>query len=323
MKFRPSSQSERNCCGGTCDVNTAETITSLSEQLLLKHNGLLFGQCLTAVGWVGGTIPHLTEEQGIVELSMADVAGGSIAVGAALSGRRVIYVVRYQGFMWYNAPSLVNYAAKSKDMWGIACPLLVRAIAMDGHIGPVASSSHHSLVARMPGLTVASPMDGREWREVFEWWLAHDDPVYVSESRKSFSLTASPRQRTRTNVEIVLIAIGSARLTAEEAAQRLEANGVSVATFGILWIKPLEIPDWVRLAVRDARATLVIDSDFEQCSVGMSVAYSLQHETGCRVDVLGLDERSAGFSKETDNTTPSPQKILSKLRQISSMIDAL
>ena len=300
-------------------MNTAETISSLSEQLLVKENGLLFGQCLTAVGWVGGTIPRLTEEQGIVELSMADVAGGSIAVGAALSGRRVIYVVRYQGFMWYNAPSLVNYAAKSKDLWGIACPLLVRAIAMDGHIGPVASSSHHSLVARMPGLTVASPMDGQEWREVFEWWCKHDDPVYVSESRRSFSLTSAPTHRTRTDADVVLVAIGAARLTAEEAAQRLEANGVSVATFGVLWVKPLLIPDWVRVAIGRARASLVIDSDFEQCSVGMSVAYSLQRESGHRVDVLGLDERSAGFSKETDNTTPSSEKIFTKIQEILSV----
>lgn len=297
-------------------MNTAETISSLSEELLVRHDGLLFGQCLTAVGWVGGTIPRLNEKQGIVELSMADVAGGSIAVGAALSGRRVIYVVRYQGFMWYNAPSLVNYAAKSKDLWGIACPILVRAIAMDGHIGPVASSSHHSLVARMPGLVVASPMDGKEWREVFQWWLEHDDPIYVSESRRSFLLESAPPNHTRTDAKVVLIAIGASRLTADEAAQRLQANGVSVATFGILWIKPLIIPGWVRAAIRSAQATIVIDSDFEQCSVGMSVAYHLQHETGRIVDVLGLDERSAGFSKETDNTTPSPEKIFKKVYEI-------
>ena len=41
------------------------------------------GQCLTAVGWVGGTLPELYEDNGMVELSMADVAGGGFAVGAA------------------------------------------------------------------------------------------------------------------------------------------------------------------------------------------------------------------------------------------------
>ena len=57
------------------------------------------GQCLTAVGWVGGTLPELYEKDGMIELSMADVAGGGFAVGAALSGRKPIYVIRYQGLI--------------------------------------------------------------------------------------------------------------------------------------------------------------------------------------------------------------------------------
>ena len=52
----------------------AETIQALTRRHLLENRGLLFGQCVTAVGWIGGTVPQMTEEQGIVELSMADVA---------------------------------------------------------------------------------------------------------------------------------------------------------------------------------------------------------------------------------------------------------
>ena len=37
----------------------------------------------------------LYEEDGMVDLSMADVAGGGIVVGSALAGRRPIYVIRY------------------------------------------------------------------------------------------------------------------------------------------------------------------------------------------------------------------------------------
>ena len=65
-----------------------DTIKRISKKHLLENNGLLLGQCLTAVGWVGGTVPELKEKDGIIELSMADVAGGGIAVGAALAGRR-------------------------------------------------------------------------------------------------------------------------------------------------------------------------------------------------------------------------------------------
>ena len=35
------------------------------------------------MGWVGGTLPELYEKDGMIELSMADVAGGIVA-GSAL-----------------------------------------------------------------------------------------------------------------------------------------------------------------------------------------------------------------------------------------------
>ena len=101
------------------ELNLAELITKKCEDLLTKNDGLIMGQCLSAVGWVGGTIPKLPDHKGIVELSMADVAGGAIAVGAALNGiKPIVYVVRYQGFLWYNAISIVNYAAKSYELFG-------------------------------------------------------------------------------------------------------------------------------------------------------------------------------------------------------------
>ena len=136
----------------------AETIKKFTREHLETNDGLALGQCLTAVGWVGGTVPEMTEEEGIVELSMADVAGGAIAVGYALAGRRPIYIVRYQGFQWYNAPTILNYAAKSKEMWDVPCPLLVRSIAMEGGMGPVASNSHHGIYMRMPGVPICAPM---------------------------------------------------------------------------------------------------------------------------------------------------------------------
>ena len=132
----------------------------------LREGHLAFGQCLTAVGWVGGTLPELYED-GMIELPMADVAGGGFVVGAGLMGRRPIYVIRYQGFNWYNCISILNYACKSKEMWGVPCPIFVRGVAMEGSIGPVAGSSHHSLYYRMPGVKIYSPMTNREYEECY------------------------------------------------------------------------------------------------------------------------------------------------------------
>jgi hypothetical protein len=66
-------------------ITLRDTIKDTVRHHLTKENGLAMGQCLTAVGWVGGTLPELYEEDGMVELSMADVAGGGFAVGRGMS----------------------------------------------------------------------------------------------------------------------------------------------------------------------------------------------------------------------------------------------
>ena len=113
--------------------NLRETIKDTVRYHLKKKKHLAMGQCLTAVGWVGGTLPELYEKDGMIEISMADVAGAGFVVGAALAGRRPMYIIRYQGFNWYNAPMIVNYACKSKEIWRTPCPIFIRSIAMEGN----------------------------------------------------------------------------------------------------------------------------------------------------------------------------------------------
>ena len=48
-------------------MNVAETIKSNTRDHL-NQGGLLYGQCVSAVGWIGGTVPEMTEDEGVVEL---------------------------------------------------------------------------------------------------------------------------------------------------------------------------------------------------------------------------------------------------------------
>jgi len=50
-------------------ITLRETIKSIVREHLISNKGKAYGQCLTAVGWVGGTLPELYEEDGMVELS--------------------------------------------------------------------------------------------------------------------------------------------------------------------------------------------------------------------------------------------------------------
>ena len=297
-------------------MTVAQTIQEITREHVVKNRGLVLGQCLTAVGWVGGTVPEMKEEEGLVELSMADVSGGGIAVGVALAGRRPIYIVRYQGFQWYNAPTIVNYAAKSKEMWGVPCPIFVRSIAMDGGIGPVASGSHHSIFTRMPGISVVAPMTPEEYRSIWDYFMNHDDPMYVSEHRKNFQIDYEMEDIFESNADITLLPVSATRLNAIEAVKSLKEVGITCNLIHIVWLKPFSVSNKIITAINDSKhGGIVIDGDFEN-GVVKAIAFDIMHRSEKPIYALGLEDRTAGFASHLDNLPPTSGKIISKVKEI-------
>jgi len=293
-----------------------ETIKSVVRHHLKNRNGLVFGQCLTAVGWVGGTLPKLYEKDGMIELSMADVAGSGIVVGAGLMKKRPIYIIRYQGFNWYNCPMIVNYACKSKEIWKKPCPIFVRGVGMEGGIGPVAGSSHHSLYFRMPGIKIASPMTPKEYLKVYDNFIKDDEVYYVSEHRGSFNNEKEFKDQIESKSALVIYAISITRFEAVKAKKILEQKGITVSLIHILWIKPFKpSKKSLRNLKKSKYGGLVLDDDYE-AGVAKSLANELNIKTGSKVFTLGLKNKSAGFSKSTDNLPPNANEIVRKVKKI-------
>jgi len=295
--------------------NTIKEITR--EHLSAGRN--CYGQCLTAVGWVGGTLPELYEEDGMVELSMADVAGGGILVGSALAGKRPIYVVRYQGFQWYNSPMIVNYAMKSKEIWQRPCPLLIRSIAMEGGIGPVAGSSHHSLYQRMPGVKILSPMTPNEYRMAYDEFMKDDDVYYISEHRKSYDNKKEMPNLTHKEAHVTLFPISITRFAALEAKKELEEIGIKVNVIHQVWIKPFVFQQSWKISLLNSKyGGLVLDDDYVE-GAASSIAHSMMMDVNKRVEVMGLRHRTAGFHPSVDNLPPNKDEIVAKVKELCNV----
>ena len=292
-----------------------ETIKDIVRHHLTERNGIALGQCLTAVGWVGGTLPELYEKDGMVELSMADVAGGGIAVGAALAGRRPMYIIRYQGFNWYNSPMITNYAAKSKEIWGVPCPIFVRSIAMEGAIGPVAGSSHHSLYYRMPGVKIVSPMTPGEYVKVYDDFMNEDDVYYVSEHRGSYNNSEELMNIYNEKPDITLFPISITRFAAVEAAKELKKEGINVSVCHIMQIKPFEPSQSDLMSLKNSGKGIVLDDDYVD-GIAKNLSFDLNKLTGANVYVMGLENKTAGFYSQVDNLPPNKNDIIKKIKEI-------
>ena len=298
--------------------NLRETIKEIVWVHLKEKNGIAMGQCLTAVGWVGGTLPELYEEDGMIELSMADVAGGGFAVGAALSGRRPIYVIRYQGFNWFNSPIILNYACKSKEIWGIPCPLFIRSIAMEGSIGPVAGSSHHSLYYRMPGINIISPMTPNEFTQCYDDFMKDDEVYYISEHRKSYDNSQELEEINHQNPDITLFPISITRFDAVNASKELLSIGLKVNVFHIVKIKPLKLSKKSKDSLKNSKfGGIVIDDDYTN-GIAKSIANDLNLETGSKVNTMGLKEKTAGFYNQVDNLPPNTEEIKNYIKKLKN-----
>jgi pyruvate/2-oxoglutarate/acetoin dehydrogenase E1 component len=296
-----------------------KTVRDTIKEITRKHlaqGSRCYGQCLTAVGWVGGTLPELYEDGGMVELSMADVAGAGIVVGAAVAQERPIYVVRYQGFQWYNAPIIINYAMKSKEIWKRPCPMFIRSIAMEGGIGPVAGSSHHSIYQRMPGVKIASPMTPGEYTAVYNQFMEDDDVYYISEHRKSYDNTKEFVDTLHSDADITLFPISITRFAAEEARTELEKEGYKVNICHILWIKPHVLTPEALQSVKESKwGGIVLDDDYEE-GAASSIAHRIMLKSGSPVHTMGLEPRTAGFHPDVDNLPPNSQKIINFIRNL-------
>ena len=294
------------------------TIKDLIRQHLKKKIGKVFGQCLTAVGWVGGTLPELYEKDGMVEVSMADVADAGFVVGAALMKSKPIYVIRYQGFNWYNCPMIVNYASKSKEIWKVSCPIFVRGIAMEGGIGPVAGSSHHSLYYRMPGVKIVSPMTPGEYKNVYKSFLKDDTVYYVSEHRGSYTNKDEIKNLYFKNPDFVIFAISITRFAAKKAIEDLFKEGIKVSLVNILWIKPLKISKKSYDNLKESKFGGVVMDDDYTTGVAKSIANDINIKTNKKMITMGLKDRTAGTAKRLDNLPPSSSEIYKRIKDIIS-----
>ncbi len=292
-----------------------ETIKETLRSHLKKKIGKVYGQCLNAVDWIEGTVPSLKEKDGLIDLSMADVANGGIVVGAGLI-EKPIYIIRFQGLNWFNAPIIINYACKSKEIWNIPCPIFIRSIGMEGSIGPVTGSSHHSIYFRMPGIKIVSPMTPNEYRKAYDYFIKNEDVLYLSEHSKSYNNSKELTDKLEKNTDVIIFAISITRFQAYKIKNYFKKLDIKISIANIFWIKPFKIKrKWLETLKNSKFDGLLLDDDYVD-GTAKALAYELTKKTKKNVRVLGLEDRSAGFSRSKDNLSPNFERIRKEVYKI-------
>ena len=293
-----------------------ETIKKITFKHLKRKNYQVFGQNLTDVGWVAGTLPKLFEKDGVIELPMADIAGGGIVTGSALVGRRPIYIIRYQGYNWFNCTFIVNYACKSKEIWKIPAPMFIRGISSEGSIGPVAGSSHISIFYKMPGIKIYSPMTSTEYEKVYKEFMSKDDVFYISEHRSSYSNQKEFKNIVKKGFDLIIMSISVTRFSAVKAVKDLTKLDYKIGIIHLVNLKPFGLEKkWIEAIKTSKHGVLMTDNDYKD-GILRILAHKVNEKTNKNVHVMGLNDKTAGHHSSVDNLPPDSVAIKRKILEI-------
>ena len=296
----------------TSNSSLRSEICNSMESLLVEKNGLIFGHNLTDVGWVAGTIPPIPEHPGYIELPITDIAGVGIAVGAAISNRPIVFISRYQGYLWFNLAPLATYASVSRTVFNQDCWIMFRSIADDGALGPVASGTYLSLATQILGLRVVAPVTKLQWKEVWKQFLSKKDPMFVSEHRSTYEIDYEFEVHSKAP-KVVVLSIGGTFINLRDVSSKLQEKKINHSAHSLLWISPIQISANVIEEIANSELCVILDPGSKDFGVGAGVQQHISELCQTKIIVIASKEKISGYSNNLKSSIASSETIIKQI----------
>src|ERR1041384_1752331 len=201
-----------------------------------------------------GMLAQFGEER-VVDTPISESAIVGAAIGAALMGMRPIAEMQFADFISCAFDQITNFAAKCRYRWGAGVPIVVRGPSGGGvHGGPFHSQNPEMYFLNTAGLKIVEPSTAYDAKGLIKAAIRDPDPVLYFEHKKLYRL---PRLREDLPGDDYIVEIGKARtaregrdlsiitfgamvLTALDAAEELEKEGLDVEVIDLRTLAPLD-----------------------------------------------------------------------------------
>ena len=283
------------------DTNTITVATGwldavrdgLAEEMRRDPLILYFGE---GTGERGGTFAHtknLFQEFGpsrMVDTPISELGFTGASLGASATGVRCIADLMFADFLFEAAGQIVLQAAKLRYMSNgqMHAPLVIRVGA--GAVrsaGPHHSGMYHPVWAHIPGLIVCVPSTPADAKGLMKTALRAGDPVLMLEPKALFATRGEVptgdhlvpfgvARIARAGTDLTIACAGQIVHLVLQAAEKLQAQGVSCEVIDLRTIQPLDV-DTVAQSVRKTGRLLVADEGWSMCGVGAELGQAM-HE---------------------------------------------
>jgi pyruvate dehydrogenase E1 component beta subunit len=250
------------------------------------------GEDVGAFGGVFGTFGGLQKKFGVervVDTPISEQAIIGLGVGASVTGLRPIVDLMFMDFMCVALDQIVNQAAKLKYMFGGKATLPL-TITMTGGAGLSAAAQHsqslEAILCHIPGLKVVYPSNPYDMKGLMRSCIREDNPTVMVKHKRLLGMTGEvPEERyqiplgqaavTRTGTDVTVVAYGRMANEALTAADRLEADGISVEVIDPRTLQPLDI-DTIVESTKKTNRVLVVHEAVRFGGLGAEIAAQVQ-----------------------------------------------
>ena len=269
-------------------------------------------------------------------LSESMIVGASI--GAALNGLRPVPEIQFADFIFPAFNQIVSEAARmrfrSNNAFG--CPMTIRAPYGGGVHGALYhSQSVEAYFAHMPGLKIVIPSTPYDARGLLRSAIRDEDPVLFFEHKKmyrsvrgdvpdtDYTVPLGQAKVTREGSDVTVIGYGLMAHYALEAAELLEADGVSVEVIDLRTLRPLDGAT-VLESVRKTGKCVVVYEDNRFGGYGAEIAAILAEEAfdyldGPVIRVTGPDVPGVPYNHVLEDWfMVNPDRIADAVRRLAA-----
>ena len=264
---------------------------------------------LEGFGGVLGVTKGLWTEFGserVIDTPITESAIIGMAAGAAATGLRPVADLMFMDFYGVCHDMLYNQAAKFRYMFGgkAKAPMVVRGMIGAGFSAAAQhSQSPYNVFAAVPGLKVVVPSSPYDVKGLLIQAIRDDDPVVFCEHKMlydikgevpddAYTIPFGVANYTREGTDVTIIALGLMVHRANEVADKLAKDGISVEVVDPRTISPLDEEGILNaLGLAGTQAAGLLESDHSG-----SMAKHLHAGKAAQAGVLSVLLAKKGFT---------------------------
>lgn len=291
---RKEHKSNRPARGGTATF--VEAIRQgIWEEMERDSSVFVIGEDVGAYGGAFKVTDGLIDEFGaerVIDTPISEAAIVGAACGAALMGMRPVAEFQFIDFISAGFDMLTNYAAKCRYRWGAPIPAVFRGPCGSGvHAGPFHSINAEAFFLNTAGLKIVEPSTAYDAKGLIKAAIRDPDPVIFFEHKKLYRL---PRLReelpeadytveigkartAREGRDLSIITFGAMVLTALDAAEELEREGLDVEVIDLRTLAPMD-KQAILASVKKTSKVLVLHEASRTGGIGGEIAATIAEE---------------------------------------------